>query len=67
VLELLPGVGGLILAIAAAVLVYLLALKLLRVVPVADVEVMARIIARLPRRVGAPLNSILMQLSTSKC
>lgn len=66
VLQLLPGVVGLILAIAVAVLVYLLALKLLRVVPVADVEVMARIVARLPRRVGAPLNSILMQLSTSK-
>lgn len=66
VLELLPGVVGLILAIAAAVLVYLLALKLLRVVPVADVEVMARIIARLPRRLGEPLNSILMQLSTAR-
>ncbi|HBF28580.1 polysaccharide biosynthesis C-terminal domain-containing protein [Rhizobium sp.] len=66
VLQLVPGVFGLALAIIAAAMVYFLALKLLRAVPRADVEVMTRGISRLPRRLALLLNIILLQLSASK-
>ncbi|MBB4955440.1 O-antigen/teichoic acid export membrane protein [Agrobacterium vitis] len=64
VLSLLSGLAGLIMAIMAAAVVYLLALKLLRVVPMTDAEVMAGFIARLPRRLVAPLSALLRQLVT---
>lgn len=66
VLALVSGVPGLVLAILAAVIAYFFALKLLRVVPMADVEVMAGFVGRLPRKLAAPMNMVLMQLSTQK-
>ncbi|TWD48008.1 O-antigen/teichoic acid export membrane protein [Agrobacterium vitis] len=66
VLQALSGLAGLLLAILAAVFAYLLALKLLRVVPMGDVAVMSRLSSRLPRRLVGPFNFVLMQLSNGK-
>jgi O-antigen/teichoic acid export membrane protein len=66
VLDVIAGVPGLVVAVLAAVVAYLLALKLLQVVPQADVDVMARFVARMPRRLAGPMHVILMQLSASQ-
>ncbi|MUZ74613.1 oligosaccharide flippase family protein [Agrobacterium vitis] len=63
--DVVPGIGGLVLAIIGAISVYCLALRLLRVVPEADVVVMAGLIARLPKRLAGPLNLALMVLTAT--
>jgi hypothetical protein len=58
------GLIGLVLAIIAAMIAYLGALKLLRAVPVADADVIVGLMGRLPRRLAGPLSGLVRQLST---